>query len=204
METVLKITRRGGVAHIELDGDEPAAVCVPSSFYLAHPLYPRQRFESKDYLFLFEHTAKQYALEDALAFMALRERSEKEIRDKLRRTGYADAVIDEVTNELTEKQLLSDARFAEEWVHRRAKQYGRARIAQEMRMKGVTCTEAEQALESVLPGEDEAEAALAQARKALRRLHGDRQKSIQALMRRGYSYSVSRDAVDDALAEGSE
>ena len=88
-----------------------------------------------------------HALEAAMKFLALRERSEQEIRTRLRRSQYDEATIQKVLDTLGLHDLVSDKRFAEQWVHSRSRKYGKNRIAQELRMKGVNGPEAQAALD---------------------------------------------------------
>ena len=50
---------------------------------------------------------------------------------------------------LSAHHLVSDSRFAEQWVHHRARKYGKNRIAQELRIKGVSSEETAAALENL-------------------------------------------------------
>jgi len=93
--------------------------------------------------------------------------------------------------------LLSDARFAEQWAHSRARKYGKNRIAQELRMKGISDSEARAALDAV-PEEEEYLRALEQARRLSRKFQGDEKKMFQSLVRKGYSFSMAKKAAHEA------
>ena len=69
----------------------------------------------------------------------------------------------------------------------------------ELKHKGVGSAELESALET-LPPEDELESAKKQAEKISRRLGGDAGKIMQALVRRGYSWQIAREAVRESAA----
>jgi len=63
--------------------------------------------------------ASEHALNTAVRFLAQRPRSEYEVRQRLRRGGADEAVIDGVVGKLRTHGLLDDAAFAEYWVEQR-------------------------------------------------------------------------------------
>jgi regulatory protein len=73
----------------------------------------------------------------ALKLLARREMSRAELRRKLRPDAASPAELDALLDELMQSKLQSDARFTESLVHRRAPRLGTARIAAELRQKGV-------------------------------------------------------------------
>jgi regulatory protein len=71
--------------------------------------------------------------------LSRREHSARELAGKLRARGFSEEVVSSLVAELTEENLLSDQRFAEALVHVRSERgYGPARIARELRDKGVS------------------------------------------------------------------
>ena len=114
--------------------------------------------------------------------------------------NYDEKTIAKVMDTLSGHELVSDERFAEQWVHHRSRKYGKNRIAQELKMKGVGQTEMQKALET-LPEEDEFFRAMEQAKKLSRRMQGDKNKIMQALVRRGYGWSMARKAAEAAEKE---
>jgi len=134
----------------------------------------------------------------ALRLISLRPRSEKEIRDRLTRRGFAPADVESTVNRLKESNLINDEEFARFWIENREtfKPRSRRLLKQELRSKGL-----DTALISGMTGElDEGEAAyragLAKAR-SLR--HTDysvfRQKLGGYLQRRGFSYNLINSVV---------
>ena len=81
----------------------------------------------------------------ALNILSLREHSEKELREKLvRRFGSEEEAISSVIARLSERNYLSDARYAEMAVrHYFGKGYGPCRIKMELLKKGVNPEEQE-------------------------------------------------------------
>ena len=84
----------------------------------------------------------------ALDFLAVRPRSEHEVRDRLRRKGIADEDIARVRERLRQAGYLDDAAFARYWIEERARSRprGPALLRQELRQKGVSSTVIAQAL----------------------------------------------------------
>jgi regulatory protein len=89
----------------------------------------------------------------ALGLLSRREHSVQELYRKLRARGYPPDEIDELLRALQAERLLSDRRFAEEYVRQRVERgYGPLRIAAELRERGIDEAEATEAL-AALEGE---------------------------------------------------
>ena len=140
------------------------------------------------------------ALNRAVAMLARRPCSKKEILDRLRRAGFAEETADLVLYKLEKEKLLDDEAFCVQWIrYRISGKYGPAVIRRELRMKGIS----EDIIDSAFAGLDEEaeqENALAVARKAWKRtkptddIRKNRQKVITALVRKGYSWEAAREA----------
>jgi len=66
-----------------------------------------------------ERAGRASALDTAVRFLAQRPRSEYEVRQRLRRAGVEEAVIEGVLGQLRQHHLLDDRAFAEYWVEQR-------------------------------------------------------------------------------------
>lgn len=196
MDTVTEVKRAGGVATIRLQSGD--VIKAPSALYLERRLRAGQAVDAEIYRAFIRDRGYPHALKAAMDFLSLRERSEQEIVQRLRRVHYHETTIARVMETLAGHHLYSDQRFAKTWVSRRSRKYGRQRIAMELKMKGISNDIARQALDG-LEAEDELSAAVRQAQKAVRRVKGDEQKLIQALMRRGYGFLVAQQAARSAL-----
>ena len=198
MDKIVEIQRKNGVARVKfLSGEE---MQIPSPLFLERRLREGEMIDPEAYKAFMQQRGYPHALEAAMKFLALRERSEKEITARLRRSKYDEMTIARVMETLSTHELVSDERFAEAWVHHRSRKYGKNRIAQELKIKGVGKEDMQKALET-LPEEDEFSRALEQAQKLSRRMQGDRNKIMQALVRRGYSWSMARKAAEAAEKE---
>lgn len=73
-----------------------------------------------------------------IALLARREHSRAELQTKLKRHTSDGELIAQVLDQLQQEKLLSDARFAEGVARVRGARYGSARVAQDLRAKGVS------------------------------------------------------------------
>lgn len=195
MDKVLEVKRKNGVATVKLmSGD---TLKIPSAVYLERKLHANQPVDPDGYRAFMRERGYPHALEAAMKYLALRERSEQEVRSRLRRSCYDDACIKRVLDTLGLHGLVSDARFAEQWVRSRSRKYGKTRIAQELRMKGVTGEQAQEAL-NALSEDAEYARAFAQAQKLQKKYRDDPRKLVQALIRRGYSFGIAKRAAEEA------
>lgn len=144
----------------------------------------------------------QRAMERALRSLSMRPQSEGELVEKLQKAGYDERAIAAAMAQLAKAGLVDDKAFAAQWTQYRAgKGLGSFRIAQELRHKGVQ----EAIIQDVLADMDEddtLEMATALAERFLARGNPDtaNRRAYAALLRRGYSYDVARQALAAAEA----
>ncbi len=143
--------------------------------------------------------SRRSACDKALAMLARREHSRRELRTRLARDGYADEEIEAALASLVDANYQSDERFAEMMVRSRIRQgYGPQRLRAELRTHDVP-----DALIADLLEQAEADWQ-AQACAQLRRRYGDtppadyreRAKRMQFLVRRGFAPAVARAATE--------
>ena len=140
----------------------------------------------------------QSCFDAALHYLSYRPRSENEVRQRLRRRGFDNKVVDEVIFRLKERRLIDDVAFSEYWRNNRlsfSPRSGRL-IKLELRQKGVA---AETANEVVKDLDDENyvyEAGLRKARRLSRSDYDDfRRRLYGYLRRRGFNYETVKFAV---------
>lgn len=138
----------------------------------------------------------------ALYFLGFRQRSENEVRQKLREKEFADDVIDRVLDKLRRNNLVGDAQFAESWVASRSRNRprGARMLQQELRQKGIST----ETIAAVMPNQDDelsnAISALQKILQSKERAWEDltekekHQKAMQYLMRRGFNYAICKTA----------
>lgn len=138
----------------------------------------------------------------ALDVLASQEISSAQLYERLCRK-FTEPTAAEVVAEMVERQYLDDERYAE--VRARgllAARKSRRAAAQNLRQKGLTKNQIDQALEQVYTpdeeGEDpelEAAAALVESHYRSKLAAGRRDLVVAALMRRGFAYPVIKEAV---------
>lgn len=150
-------------------------------------------------LLLQDEQARAY--EAALAFLSYRPRSEREVRDRLRKKDVPEPIVDSVVERLMRLRLVDDQDFAHYWVEQRQTHRPRgARLLRlELQRKGIAAETTSEVLEQSDQQEVPAEAAY---RAAQRKAHSLRllderefqQKLGQFLLRRGFDYESARTA----------
>lgn len=208
MDVITAITKERGRLRVVINED--SEVLVPVSLFRERPLSVGDAIDMEEYdqwLLLRQY---RHALDRAVAFLAGRARSRREMEERLLRSGYRPCTVEMVLFKLEKEGLLDDADFARQWVDARsARRTGRGRIAQELRRKGVSAQEAEEALEA-LSEEDQLEGAMALVEKALSRVpSGEDSRKTAAritamLARRGYGYDVAREAISRVMESTEE
>ena len=148
-----------------------------------------------------------HALNKAVAMLARRPCSKKEIADRLLRAQFPEETISLVLYKLEKEKLLNDESFCEQWIrYRLSGKYGPAVIRRELRMKGIPEDMMDAAFEAFPPNEEE-DNALHLAVKTWKRvgmagdLRKNRQKVISALVRKGYDWETARSACRRAEEE---
>ena len=132
------------------------------------------------------------AMNRALGFLGYRARSEKEVRDRLRRYGYADQTVRSVVERLEELGYLDDGEFARLVARAKARKYGPRRILGELRRSGVDAETAQSAVDEQFAGRSELEEAFSVAERRYNRggSEAEARRVYGFLMRRGYSAEV--------------
>lgn len=145
--------------------------------------------------------AESAAYDAAIALLVRRPRSEREVRDRLRRKAYDESTIEPVIERLRERRYLDDDAFARFWVENRTsfRPRGEMALRQELRAKGI---DREIVEETIADAEiDDLALAIDLAhRKARSMEHLDpptRQRRLMGfLQRRGFRYDVIKAAID--------
>lgn len=205
MDMITAITRERGRLRVIINDD--SEVLVPLSLFRERPLTVGEPIDMEEYdqwLLLRQY---RHALDRAVAFLAGRARSRREMEERLLRSGYRPCTVEMVLYKLEKEGLLDDADFARQWVDARsARRMGRGRIAQELRRKGVSAREAEEALEG-LSEEEQLEGAIVLVEKAMARTpSGEDPRKTAAritamLARRGYDYDTAREAISRVMED---
>ena len=137
--------------------------------------------------------AREKAMQQALLFLSYRARSEKEIRQNLKKHEYPEDAIEHTLTRLRDNRLANDNEFAQAWVENRSTFRPRSRraLTMELRQKGLD----EETVKNAVSNIDEEALAYETARKRAPRFLGlewseFRKKLSDHLARRGFPYSV--------------
>ena len=138
---------------------------------------------------------RQTALDKALTHIAASMKTERDIRDFLRRKGYLQDVADYVVGKMKGYGYLDDEAYARAYAESAGKRKGSRLIRMELKRKGVS----DQAIAAALSeGVDEGAAAKAALEKYLRGKKPDEKtlrKAYAHLMSRGFDYDTARSAL---------
>lgn len=205
MDVITAIKKERGKYRVTVNDSED--VLVPVSLMRERPLkegHPLDLEEYDNWLMVRQY---RFALDRAVGYLAARARSKREIEQKLLQVGYRPCTVEMVIYKLERENLLDDADFARQWVESRAThKLGRSRIAQELRRKGVSPEEAEEAL-SVIDDEDQLSGAIALVEKAAARIKPgeDQRKAVNRiaamLARHGYSWDIAKEAIRQVMSD---
>ena len=205
MDVITAIKKERGKYRVTIN--EAEDVLVPLALMRERPLKEGQPLNLEEYDHWLMVRQYRFALDRAVGYLAARARSTREIEQKLLQAGYRPCTVEMVIYKLQRENLLDDADFARQWVEsRQTHKLGRSRIAQELRRKGVSQEEAEEAL-SVIDDEDQLAGAVALVEKAAARIKpGEDMRKASSriagmLARRGYSWDIAKQAIQQVLTD---
>lgn len=133
----------------------------------------------------------------AIAFLARREHSQKELTQKLLNKGYDRASIVSLLDELVQQDLQSDARFTECYVRMRKNAgFGPLRIEMELKSRGITDALIHQYLDTLSPDWlDHLQYVLEKRFLDHQLTHKDWQKAYRFLLYRGFPSDLIRECL---------
>ncbi len=124
----------------------------------------------------------------ALKYLSAREHSRSELARKLARHAQEGDDVDAVLDVLSAAKLLSEERFSESLVRRRAARFGNARILSELQSHGIDADAIDSVRQSLI--QDESERAIAVWRRKFSHPPTDaveRARQMRFLQQRGFS-----------------
>ena len=135
----------------------------------------------------------------AYRYLALRPRSRAEVEKRLEDREFSEDVIKSAIDHLAHLGYLDDARFARQWASARVRLrgFGRRRIEQELRSKGIGRDIIEETFDGLFEDASEAEVARREADKRLKNLgrfepEVRRRRLAGFLERKGFSFEIIR------------
>jgi regulatory protein len=153
-------------------------------------------------------------MERLYGLVGFRMRSEKEIRDYLKRLSFkrklkgdeeiSPIVIESTLDRAIQKGLVNDLEFTKAWVESRSKKKGNQLIKQELFKKGISREIIEQVTIHYKQGTSEEQTAENLLQKKIRIWRNlpkmeFRKKATDYLMRRGFEYSLIKVVIDNLL-----
>lgn len=180
--------------------DDVFAFGLDASIVLESGLHAGQQLSEAETLELRDGDEIRRATSAAVQFLGYRARSEREICDRLRRRGFADAAIEATLTRLRDWHYVDDQDFAGRWVDNRLQHRPRSTrlLTQELLQHGIDRDTAQQVVTDAEV--DEQADAITLARERAERLRtldpAVRDRRIAALLgRRGYGWDVIRTAL---------
>jgi len=202
-------TRRHLGARVNVFIDEKFSFSLSLDLALEHGLKKGLVIDGTLLKVLLQQDGDARATARALHFLGFRQRSESEVRRKLREKEFPDDVINRVLEKLRRNNLVGDANFAESWIENRSRNRprGARMLQQELRQKGIST----ETIAAILPNQEEE---LTNANFALQKILQSKerawenleekekyQKAIQYLMRRGFNYAICKTAWEQRTEE---
>ncbi|MDO8550898.1 MAG: RecX family transcriptional regulator [Ignavibacteria bacterium] len=206
IERITKKDRRNVIINFDDDND----LIINYEVLLKNGLRKGMEVSSDRFSFLVEENEKHKIKTEAINYLAKRIHSEKELRTKLLQKKHKPEMLNEIIDELKEKELIDDYKysliFTEEKT--RTKLWGERKIKSELMKKGISNEIISQAISEKFPEENKLENAVELASKKIKSLSYKNlekrklaEKVYSFLASRGYDYQTSREALERILNE---
>ena len=140
-----------------------------------------------------ENTEEKQATAKAMQLLLHRQRTEKELRCRLREKGFSPEAVDAAVSYVASFGYLDDVRYAEVYLHSMRGRKGRSLIRHELREKGVSDELIERAMADEPDDEEEA------VRSLLRRKAGEPHRLEEKEKRRLAAYLTRKGFPLDAV-----
>ncbi len=188
------IEKQRGRKRVNVHLDGAFALSLAADLVIQNDLRQGQEVEQPFIEQLASEDSRRRCMDAALRLLARRPRSERELREGLRRRQFARPQADEAVARLRDMGYLDDGAFARFWVENRESASPRAKrmLRQELLARGVTASEAAEAT-SAVDDEDAAHRAASRRLRAFADLDFEtfRRRLGGLLLRRGFSYGVA-------------
>lgn len=186
---------RGNKIHIHVDGEYK--MTVDSDFIAAGGYFENMNISETELAALEDAVSSRRAFNKAVELLSRRDHSKGELLTKLRQKGFSEGA-EEAVEKLEEYGYVDDYRFAKMFSGElaRLKKYGKSRIKQELYKKGVSRDIIDSVLEEI---EFDSESLVSVIeKKYFRNLDSVKgvKKTVNALLRMGYSYSEIKEALN--------
>ena len=187
---------KGDKIHISVDGEY--FITVDEMYFSSLYLKNGQNIDSDELLQLKSDIDARRAFNYAVSLLSKRAHSEHEILIKFRQKGITEG-IEQAIEKLKRFGYIDDERFASLYVSEliNIKKYGKRRIEQELYRKGIDRDIIKDVIEHAEFPEERLHELI--RRKYIRYLNDEKgvSKTVNALVRLGYSYSEIREALSE-------
>ena len=146
---------------------------------------------------------KSQALDKAMTHLSHSMKTEKEVRDFLKKKGYVQAVSDYAVGKLKEYGFLDDGEYCRLYVLSAGKSKGPRLIAYELKKRGADEESILAALGEMTGTQEAAAAALAKYMRGRECTRENLSKAFRHLMAKGFDYDTAKDALA-ALGDADE
>lgn len=146
----------------------------------------------------------------AFLYLGRRQHSTSELRIKLKQKGYEIELINEIIDDLEQKNYLDDIEFAKAFVEEKIKLklWGEQKLRSELIKRGINSEIISDVLRDIISDEDQVNNALILATKKYDTLSSRnldkkviKQKLITFLNSRGYTFDVIKEVCDELIKE---
>ena len=144
------------------------------------------------------------SFDKALTYLEKGMKTEKGIRDYLKKKGYLEESIDKAVDKLIEYGYIDDEVYAENYINTYKPSKGKKKLFYDLMAKGVDKEIISQKLEDLIDEDEQIESCLSLARKYLKNRVVDEktyQKLSAHLVSKGFSFDVVSMVVKDAIKE---
>lgn len=151
---------------------------------------------SKEELSLMQmESEKQTALDKALTHISSTQKTEREIRDFLKKKGYLTAVQEYVIEKMKGYHFIDDEQYAKGYAESAIKRMGKRKIALELKKKGIAEAEIENATGELEGEEETAKRLLMKYMKGKTTDIATLQKAFRHLLSKGFDYEICKSAL---------
>lgn len=197
--TVVRISVKGTSGNTyKVEHSQGSFFFVSANFLLNHGVVKGLEIDEKLYFEFEQENALLECREKAVQLALMREHGAQELYLKLLKREFHPPLINRVISELKESGLIDDARYAEKRASSRCKNQniGKKRLVAELISQGVYRETAFSTVERTITHEMEEIALTRAIEKLSRKSKITREKMIQALLQRGFDWSLIREKLD--------
>lgn len=199
----MKLNFKDGKANkIHIFIDEEYRLTVDRDFIAASPYHENMEIDEEELAELERAVSSRRAFNKAVDLLSRRDYAKGELLLKLRQKGFSEG-SEEAVEKLEGYGYIDDRRFAEKYANElvRLKNFGKRRIVQELMKKGISRDIIDEVMNEI---EFDSESLVSLIERKYARSLGDEKgvrRTVNALVRKGYSYSEIREALSEAMQE---